>query len=217
MLNKHITATIREITIFVNISTTTHGIKIILVVIPMFSGVENQIKVCQYWLHQYICIYESLEHSWFDSIFTQVTTVTVLHYVNSSSMLVLVVHFSVTTAKHCSWKVSFLASTTCEILALREKFFDRPESYDSWCVKRCVLLVHDLEYISPFSYTAWPKARYQHISKIFPHYSRTITNLTKFDFPLPLDQTWESRIWQMIIKKFKCGIFKDGLGEVRYL
>ena len=106
-------AAITEITVFVNISITTHGIKIILVATPMFSGVENQIKLFLYRSHQYICMYESLEHSWFDSVFTQVITVTVLHYAKPSSMLVPAVHFSVTTTEHCAWQVSFIASTHC--------------------------------------------------------------------------------------------------------
>ena len=41
-------AAITEITVFVNISITKHGIKMILVATPMFSGVENQIKLYQY-------------------------------------------------------------------------------------------------------------------------------------------------------------------------
>jgi hypothetical protein len=54
------------------------------------------------------------------------------------------------------------------------------------------------------------------IPKTFTYYSRTITNLTKFDFPLPRDQTSRSRIWQMISEKFKCVTFKAVLDDVRY-
>jgi hypothetical protein len=33
---------------------------------------------------------------------------------------------------------------SCDIVALRENFIDRPESYDSFRAKSCVFLVHDL-------------------------------------------------------------------------
>jgi hypothetical protein len=72
-------------------------------------------------------------------------------------------------------------------------------------------------YISPFPYTTWPKARYQKNPKSFTYYSRTITNLIKFDFPLPRDQTLRCRICQMIDEKFKCVTFKAALDDVRYL
>jgi len=42
--NMQIKAAITENLVFVNISVTTHGIKIILVSIHMFLGVKNQIK-----------------------------------------------------------------------------------------------------------------------------------------------------------------------------
>ena len=106
-------AVITEITVFVNTSIITHGIKIILLATPMFSGVENQIKLCQYWSHKYICMYESLEHSWFDSVFTKVITVTVLYYAKPSSMLVPAVHFSLTTTEYYSREMSFIAATNC--------------------------------------------------------------------------------------------------------
>jgi hypothetical protein len=44
MLNKQITAAITEISVFFNISITTHGIKIILEAVPMFSEVKNPIN-----------------------------------------------------------------------------------------------------------------------------------------------------------------------------
>jgi hypothetical protein len=46
-----------------------------------------------------------------------------------------------------------LADFSCEIVALRENFVDRPESYDSFSAKSCVFLAHSLRYISPFPYT----------------------------------------------------------------
>ena len=42
--NMQIKAAITENLVFVNISVTTHGIKILLVSIHMFLGVKNQIK-----------------------------------------------------------------------------------------------------------------------------------------------------------------------------
>jgi hypothetical protein len=95
---------------------------------------------------------------------------------------------------------------SCEIVAHRENFVDRPESYDSFSAKICVFLAHSLGYIYPYPYITWPKARYQNICKTFPYYFRTITNLTKFEFPLPRDQTSRSRIWQMISENSSVGL-----------
>jgi hypothetical protein len=95
---------------------------------------------------------------------------------------------------------------SCETVALRENFVDRPESCDSFSAKSCVFLAHGTGYISPFPCTAWPKARYQKIPNTFTYYSGTITNLTKFDFPLPRDQTSRSPIWQMTIKNSSLGL-----------
>jgi hypothetical protein len=58
---------------------------------------------------------------------------------------------------------------------------------------------------------------YPKFPKTFTYNSRSITNLTKFDFPLPRDQTSRSRIWQMISENFKCGTFNPALDDVRYL
>jgi hypothetical protein len=49
--------------------------------------------------------------------------------------------------------INFLGTDSCEIVALRENFFDRQESYDSFSAKSCVFLAHGLGYISPFPYT----------------------------------------------------------------
>jgi hypothetical protein len=72
--------------------------------------------------------------------------------------------------------------------------------------KSCVFLAHGLGYISPFPYTTWSKARYQKIPKTFTYYFCTISNLWKFDFPLPRDQTSRSRIWQMINENSSVGL-----------
>jgi hypothetical protein len=66
--------------------------------------------------------------------------------------------------------------------------------------------MHSLGYIFPFPYTTWPKARYKKIHKLFTYYFCTITNLTKFDFPLPHDQTSRSRLWQMISENSSMGL-----------
>jgi hypothetical protein len=97
---------------------------------------------------------------------------------------------------------------SCEIVAFRENFADRSESYDSFCAKSYVFLAHSLGYISPFPYTTWPKARYQKIPMTFIYYSRTITNHTKLDFPLlhVSDKTSRSRILQMTSEKFSVGL-----------
>jgi len=42
--NMQIKAAITENLVFINISVIIHGIKILLVAIPMFCGVKNQIK-----------------------------------------------------------------------------------------------------------------------------------------------------------------------------
>jgi hypothetical protein len=42
---------------------------------------------------------------------------------------------------------------SCEIVALRKKSVDRPESYDSFSAKKCVFLAHGLGYMSAFPYT----------------------------------------------------------------
>jgi hypothetical protein len=95
---------------------------------------------------------------------------------------------------------------SCEIVAHRENFVERPESYDSFSAKNCIFLVHSLGYIYPYPYITWPKARYQKIPKTFSYYFRSITNLTKFNFPLPRDQTSRSRIWQMISENSSVGL-----------
>jgi hypothetical protein len=115
--------------------------------------------------------------------------------------------------KSSEWN-GFLRSNTCcdmeppscEIEALRENFVDRSESYDSFSAKSCVFLAHGLGYISLFPYIIWPKARYKKIPKTFTYYFRTITNLTKFDLPLPRDQTSRSRIWQIISENSSVGL-----------
>jgi hypothetical protein len=101
------------------------------------------------------------------------------------------------------------------LIPLRENFVDRPESYDSFSSKSCVFLAHGLGCISPFPYTTWPKARYQKILRTFTYYTRTITNIIMFYFPLPCNQISRSRIWEMISEKFKCRTFKAALD--RYL
>jgi hypothetical protein len=50
---------------------------------------------------------------------------------------------------------------SCETVALRENFVDRPESYDSFSAKSCIFLAHALGYISPFPYTICLKTRYK--------------------------------------------------------
>jgi hypothetical protein len=46
-----------------------------------------------------------------------------------------------------------ISRTSCEIVALRENFVERPESYSSFSAKSCIFLAHGLGYISPFPYT----------------------------------------------------------------
>jgi hypothetical protein len=106
---------------------------------------------------------------------------------------------------------------SCDIVALRENFVDRPESYDSFSAKSCVFHAHGLGvyFSTPLHNVAQSKV--SKFRKTFTYYSRTITNLTKFDFPLPRDQRSRSRIWQMISEKFKCVTFKAALDDVRYL
>jgi hypothetical protein len=91
-----------------------------------------------------------------------------------------------------------LFEVNCEIIAIRENFVDRPESYDLFSAKSCIFLVHEKTrtvwgYISPSPYTTCPKARYQNIPKTFSYYSRTITNLT--NIWLRPEQPWKSHIW----------------------
>jgi hypothetical protein len=76
---------------------------------------------------------------------------------------------------------------SCEIVALQENFVDRPESYDSFSAKSLYFLRTVGIYFSIPIHNL-PKARYQNIPKTFTYYSRTITYLTKFDFPLPRDK-----------------------------
>jgi hypothetical protein len=90
------------------------------------------------------------------------------------------------------------SGTSCEIVALRKNFIDRPESYDSFSAKSCVFLAHGLGVYFSIPSHNLAQSKVSKISKTFTYYSRTISNLTKFDFPLPRDQTSRSRIWQMI-------------------
>jgi hypothetical protein len=105
---------------------------------------------------------------------------------------------------------------SCETVALRESFIDRPESYDSFSAKSCVFLAHVLGVYFSILLHNLAQCKISQIPKTFTNYSRTITNLTKFDFPLPRDQTSRSRISQMISEKFKCVTFKAALDDVRY-
>jgi hypothetical protein len=50
---------------------------------------------------------------------------------------------------HCSGSVldrrkKYTLSVSCDIVALRENFVDRPESYDSFSAKSCAFLAHGL-------------------------------------------------------------------------
>jgi hypothetical protein len=103
-----------------------------------------------------------------------------------------------------------LALYSCEIVALRKNVADRPESYDSFSAKSCVFLAHDLEHISSFPCTIFPKARYD------IYYSRNITTLQSLTSLCHLTKHPRSRIWQMVGEKFKCGTFKAALDDVRY-
>jgi hypothetical protein len=103
--------------------------------------------------------------------------------------------------------------SSCDIVALRENFVDRPESYDSFS---CVFLAHGLGVYFSIPLHNLAQSKVKEILKTFTYYSRTITNLTKFDFPLPRDQTSRSRIWPMISEKFKCVTFNAALDDVRY-
>ena len=51
------------------------------------------------------------------------------------------------------WGFNVCAYTSCEIVALREMFVDRPESYDSVSAKNCIFHAHGLGYIFLFPYT----------------------------------------------------------------
>jgi hypothetical protein len=110
--------------------------------------------------------------------------------------------------------IPLILKPSCDIVTLRENFVDRPESYDSLSAKSCVFLAHGLGVYFPISLHNLAQSKVSKIPKTY--YSRTITNLTKFDFPLPRDQTSKSRIWQMISEKFKCVTFKAALDDVRY-
>jgi hypothetical protein len=87
---------------------------------------------------------------------------------------------------------------SCEIVALRENFVDRPESYDSFSAKSCIFFAHEKTrkvwgYICPFPYTTCPKTRYQKFPKTFNYCSPIITNLTNiWDRP---EQPWKSNTW----------------------
>jgi hypothetical protein len=86
-----------------------------------------------------------------------------------------------------------------EIVALRENFVDRPESYDSFSAKVVYFLRSDWGiFLHSHTQSDLIKVRYQKIPKTFTDYNHTITILTKIDFPLQRDQTSRSRIWQMI-------------------
>ena len=50
-------------------------------------------------------------------------------------------------------------ANSCEIVALRKNFVDRPESYDSFSAKSCVFLAHGLGHISPFPYHKLTKSK----------------------------------------------------------
>jgi hypothetical protein len=105
---------------------------------------------------------------------------------------------------------------SCDIVALRENFGDRPESYDSFSAKSCVFLAHAFGVYFSIHLHNLAHSKVSKIPKTFTYYSRTITNLTKFDIPLPGDQTSRSRIWQMISEKCKCVTFKAAPDDVRY-
>jgi hypothetical protein len=99
---------------------------------------------------------------------------------------------SVSKAQNC------VLLNSCEIVALRENFIGRQESYDSYSAKSCILLAHEkkahgLGYISPFPYTIWPKAMYQKIPKTFSYCARSITNLTNIWHHPEL--LWKSHTW----------------------
>jgi hypothetical protein len=108
---------------------------------------------------------------------------------------------------------------SCETVALRENFVDRPESYNPFSVKRCIFLEHGLGIFLHFHTQPDPKQGIKKFLYEFTFYFPTFTNFTKFDFPLPCDQTLRSLniIWQMISEKFKCGTFKAALDDVKYL
>jgi hypothetical protein len=91
-----------------------------------------------------------------------------------------------------------------KIAALLKNFVDRPESYDSFSAKNCVL--HAVWGIFLHSHTQpdQKQARYQKIPKTY--FSHNITNLTKFDFPMPRDQISRSQILQMIRKNLSVGL-----------
>jgi hypothetical protein len=81
---------------------------------------------------------------------------------------------------------------SCDIVALRENFVDRPESYDLFSGKSCVFFAHGLGVYFSIPLHNLAQSKVSKIPKTFTYYSRTITNLTKFDFPLPRDQTSRS-------------------------
>jgi hypothetical protein len=105
---------------------------------------------------------------------------------------------------------------SCDIVALRKILLTDRKSYDSFSAKSCVLLAHGLGVYFSIPIHNLAQSKVSTILKTFTYYSHTITNLTKFDFPLSRDQTSRSRIWHMISEKFKCVTFKAALDDVRY-
>jgi pterin-4a-carbinolamine dehydratase len=103
--------------------------------------------------------------------------------------------------------------SSCEIVALWGKFCWQTGESDCSVLKvvYCNFLCTVWGIFLHWHSHTQPKARYQKISETFTYTSHTITNLTKFDFPLPHDQMSRSQIWQMISEKFKCGTFKAAL------
>jgi hypothetical protein len=66
---------------------------------------------------------------------------------------------------------------SCEIVALRENFIDRPESYNSFSAKSCVFLAHGLGVYFSIPLHNLAQSKVSKIPKTFTYYSRTITNL----------------------------------------
>jgi hypothetical protein len=107
---------------------------------------------------------------------------------------------------------------SCEIVALLENFVDRPRRATICSVLKVLYFLRTVwGYISPFQYTIWPKARYQKMPKTFAYNFCTITNLKKFHFPLPRDQTSRSWIWQMISENSSVGLSIKTALDVIYL
>jgi hypothetical protein len=90
------------------------------------------------------------------------------------------------------------------------------KSYLSWKLTDRRATIRSVLKVVYFLRTVWgiflnfhtqsdPKQGIKKFPNTFTYNSRTITNLTKLDFPLPCDQTLKSRIWQMLSKK--CGTF----------